>query len=256
MRRWLPLLCALLLAGCASSPEVKQASGDVALALAALDEAEGDFRDIYLRELDDTQELVERAIVADAVKRLVDGLAAEEIDGNLIVLSTAIRAERDAYRELTAMVSRARPRTIDGEPETPTQVVQRVLEKKADELHGAADQLDAGGHAESAAALRLRADQLASGADGFPQFGDMEVLVILTVAKSDVRDGSRALGAYVDLMRAVHAQVNEWIATDVTVRGEQVASLIDRHAATLGLANGGDTGADAGGPDGDTGGTP
>lgn len=252
MRPSILFLCALFLAGCASSQETKQASGDVALALAALDQAEQDFRDIYLRELDDTQDLVERAIVADAVKRLVDGLAAEEIDGNLIVISTAIRAERDTYRDLTAAISRTRPRS----GEAPADVVTRVLMDKAGDLRGAADQLVAVGQAESAAALRLRADELAAGAAGVPQFGDMEVLVILTIAKSDVREGSRALGAYVDLMRMVHAQVDEWIATDMTVKGDQVAALIDRHAATLGLADGGDTGAAAGGGDSDAGGTP
>ena len=57
-------------------------------------------------------------------------------------------------------------------------------------------------------------------------------------------------------MRMVHEQVHQWIATDVTVRGDQVASLIDRHSAILGLTDGGDTGADAGDPGDDTGGTP
>lgn len=232
MRRYVPALCALLFAGCASSPEVKQASGDVGLALAALDDAREDFRDVFLRELDATQELVARAIVADAVVRVVEGLAAEEIDGNLIVISAAIRDERQAYQNLTAAVMRTRPRTS----ETPGEVVARVLAGKAVDLRASADLLEAAGSGEAAAVLRIRADELEDGEAGIPQFGDMETLVILTVAKADVRQGARELGAYVDLMQLVHAQVHEWIVTDVTVRGDRVAALIDEHAATLGLS--------------------
>lgn len=241
MRRFFPALCALLLAGCASSSEVKHASSDVGLALAALDEAEENFRDVFLRELDATQELVARAIVADAVVRVVEGLSAEEIDGNLIVISTAIQSERLAYKDLTATVMRARPKAA----ETPADVVGRVLAVKAGDLRATADTLEALGSSQTATALRIRADELASGAAGIPQFGDMETLVILSVVKAVVRQGSKNLGAYLDLMRLVHAQVHEWITTDVTIRGDRVAALIDEHSATLGLA--GPTGSDAGG---------
>jgi hypothetical protein len=231
MRRYLPALCALLFAGCASSSEVKQASGDVDLALAALSEAQEDYRDIFLRELGDTQELVARAIVADAVVRVVESLAVEEIEGNLIVISAAMRIEREAYRDLTAAVMRTRPRA----DEDPGAVVKRVLERKAADLRAAARALDAAGQTESAAAVRERAERWRDGSE-LAQYSDLETLAILQIARGDVRRGSDKLGAYVDLMQLVHAQVHEWIATDVTVRGDQVAALIDRHSATLGLS--------------------
>ena len=230
MRRFFPALCALLVAGCASSPEVKQASGDVTLALAALSEAQEDFRDIYLRELDETQDLVARAIVADAVTRVVESLSAEEIEGNLIVISEAMRIERQAFQDLTEAVMRTRPKA----DEDPADAVDRVLDRKAADLRAAARALDDAGLTESADALRERAERLKAGAE-LPQHFDLVVLATLQIAKGDVRRGSDELGAYLDVMQLVHAQVNEWIATDVTVRGDQVAALIDEHAATLGL---------------------
>jgi len=230
MRRFFPALCALLFAGCASSPEVKQASGDVTLALAALSEAQEDFRDIYLRELDETQDLVARAIVADAVTQVVESLSAEEIEGNLIAISEAMRIERQGFQNLTAAVMRTRPKA-DEDPEA---VMQRVYDRKAADLRAAARALDAAGSTEQAAVLREQSERWKAGAE-LPQHSDLVVLAILQIARGDVRRGSDELGAYLDVMQLVHAQVNEWIATDVTVRGDQVAALIDRHAATLGL---------------------
>ena len=230
MKPYLLALCALLLAGCASSPEVKQASGDVGLALAALGEAQEDYRDIFLRELDDTQELVARAIIADAVLRKVKSLSAEEAQGNLIFISREMQIERDAYRDLTEAIMRTRPKA-DEDPEA---AVQRVLDRKAADLRAAAAALEAVGDTASAAIVRERAERWRLGSE-LDQYSDLVTLVILQIARGDVRRGSDELGAYVDLMQLVHAQVHEWITTDVTVRGDQVAALIDRHATTLGL---------------------
>ena len=230
MRRYFPALCALFLAGCASSPEVKQASGDVTLALAALSEAQEDFRDIYLRELDETQELVARAIVANAVAEVVKSLSEEEARGDLIAISEAMRIERQGFQSLTAAVMRTRPKA-DEDPEL---AVQRVYDRKAADLRAAARALDAAGSTEQAAVLREQSERWKAGAE-LPQHSDLVVLAILQIARGDVRRGSDQLGAYLDVMQLVHAQVDEWIATDVTVKGDQVAALIDKYSTTLGL---------------------
>jgi hypothetical protein len=231
MPRWTWTLCALALGGCAASSDVKQASADVDLALAGLSEAQDEFREVFLRELDATQDAVSDAIVADAVVRVVGTLSAEELDGNLIAISTAMELEREAYLDLTAAVRRTRPRA----DEPPEDVVDRVLGRKAADLRASARALEEEGSVESAARLRERAEVMKAGAVLLPQHDDLIVLARLQIAKVDVRQGGDDLAAYIEVMRLVHAQVHEWIMTDVTVRGSDVATLVETHAALLGL---------------------
>ncbi len=235
MSWWNTATLCLLLASCVASTEVKQASSQIGVSLTALREAQADLRDAYLRELEETRQMVGRAIVADAVVRKVHQMSKEELDGDLIAISSAINSEREAYRSLVDKILEAEPRANESD----SAVVNRVLKGRADDLRKSAADLEGFGATESAQELRDLAVQLESGKDGVDQYDDMLVLVTLALTKEAVRTGIADLDQYVRYLQLVHAQVHEWITTDVTVKGDDVAALLERADALAKRPNGG-----------------
>lgn len=222
----------MLLVGCASTPEVKQASAQVGVALAELDKAQAEVRDVYVRELEETRQIAGRAIVADAVVDKVGEMSEEEINGDLIALSTAIAAERQAFRALVDEILALGP----GEAEESRDVVDAFFQGRISELRrlAAGDVVDPA----TAAELRQAADKLEQNQQE-EYYDDMVNLVELAKTQQDVRTAISDLADYVALLRIIHAQVNEWITTDVTVKGDQVADLIVKAEKTFGGAGGG-----------------
>lgn len=226
--------CGVLLMGCVSTPEVKQASASIGVSLAAVQDAQREFRDAFLEELDETRRLIGRAIVSSAVVAKVGTLAEQEAEGDLIAISNAIKGERDAYRSLVDQLMAVEPEPGD----SAAAVVERFLAGQAAALRTSADELARLGAGEAAAELRQRALELESG-DGVDQFGDMVSLVTLAQTKRAVREGVGDLQAYVELLQLIHATAHEWITTDVSIDGADVAGLIEQARAAQAGEGGG-----------------
>lgn len=239
--RWLAAGLSVLLAGCLAPTEVKQASSEVGVGLRSLKSAQRDFRDQFIDELEATRRLVGRAIVARAVVDTVNELSEQEAQGNLPKISKTIGVERDAWSTRVALVMAERPSS-----EKPEKTVERLVGgNEADALRESAVALEAAGLVETAAELRARATELdAAFAGGMPEWAleDLAVLVTLEKTKADVRRGLADLNDYLKFLQLVHGEIDEWIATDVTVSGAEVARLIERHAGVLGLSASADGG--------------
>lgn len=225
------ILVFLLMTGCAASTtlEVKQASSEVNVALSTLRAAQQDFGAEYLAELEETRQLIGRAIVADAVVRTVNKLAEQERSGNLIAISRQIKAERDAYRRLVDLIMNE---PIQAGDSTAIIVVDRVLKRQASALRVAATILESEGKAADAVKLQATAAQLGELEIG--QKDDMLALVELGMTKNVVRQGLRDLDNYLAFLNIIQAQLHEWVSTDVKVRGNEVARLIATHQHLLG----------------------
>ncbi len=225
MRRWIALGCCGLAVGCASTPEVKQASASIGVSLAAVQGAQEEFRDAFIQELQEVRLLIGRSIVSSAVVATVEGLADQENAGNLIAISSAIKAERDAYRSFVDLLLAAEP----GLDDDPSATVQGVFDGQIEALRTSADALErASPQSESVAALRRRADELESGGWGQEQFGDMVSLVTLAQTQRAVREGIDDLQSNVAFLQLIHATTHEWVTSDVTVDGADMAALIER----------------------------
>jgi hypothetical protein len=231
MKKLILVVCCLFFVSCAASNEVKQASSQVEVALASLREAQDDLRNFYLRELEETRQLVGRAIVADAVVRKVNTLSKEELKGDLISISKAAKSQRDAYQGLVNEIMQTKPK----KDEKAEDLVKAIFDRRVKALRSLATTFKAGGNTASAIKLIERAEELETASKDEKDFGDMVVIIQLEQSQADVRKGMKDLDDYLQFLQMIHSQVNEWITTDVTVKGEDVAALIEKHAAVLGM---------------------
>ena len=228
MRSFYVLVLVLFLSGCVASTEVKQASAQVGVALDQLQNAQVSFRKVYVGELEEVRELAGRAIVADAVVQKVGTLKQQEIDGDLIEISKAISHERETYRRIVAEVLAVKPKPNETDEDA---VIQILAPKRVAALRETAVALEESGLTESADELKRKADELdarPSSLEKDQQFTDLVVLVTLAGAQQDVKTGLKDLEDYIQFLRLIHSGVNEWIVTDVTVKGTDVANLISQ----------------------------
>lgn len=228
MRSFYVLVLVLFLSGCVASTEVKQASAQVGVALDQLQNAQVSFRKVYVGELEEVRELAGRAIVADAVVQKVGTLKQQEIDGDLIEISKAISHERETYRRIVAEVLAVKPKPNETDEDA---VIQILAPKRVAALRASADALEELGLTESAGELKRKADELdarPSSLEKDQQFTDLVVLVTLAGTQQDVKTGLKDLEDYIQFLRLIHSGVNEWIVTDVTVKGTDVANLISQ----------------------------
>ena len=228
MRSFYVLVLVLFLSGCVASTEVKQASAQVGVALDQLQNAQVSFRKVYVGELEEVRELAGRAIVADAVVQKVGTLKQQEIDGDLIEISKAISHERETYRRIVAEVLAVKPKPNETDEDA---VIQILAPKRVAALRASADALEELGLTESAGELKRKADELdarPSSLEKDQQFTDLVVLVTLAGTQQDVKTGLKDLEDYIQFLRLIHSGVNEWIVTDVTVKGTDVANLISK----------------------------
>lgn len=228
MRSFYVLVLVLFLSGCVASTEVKQASAQVGVALDQLQNAQVSFRKVYVGELEEVRELAGRAIVADAVVQKVGTLKQQEIDGDLIEISKAISHERETYRRIVAEVLAVKPKPNETDEDA---VIQILAPKRVAALRASADALEELGLTESAGELKRKADELdtrPSSLERDRQFSDLVVLVTLAGTQQDVKTALKDLEDYIQFLRLIHSGVNEWIVTDVTVKGTDVANLISK----------------------------
>ena len=239
MRWWILAVITLTLAGCVASPEVKVASSEVGVALKELRAAEREFRNAYIEELDVIQQLILSSILSAAVNREVASLVNSGFDGDLILLSNSIKNERDAARRRVDLIINEPP-PEGSDPDYEEFVSNTLVESIVDSLRRTASLFEDEEPAR-AQELRDRADQVENDITTIVGSAEIEALadlVRLESTKGAVRAGLKDLDDYIRFLQLIHHQVDEWVKTDVTVKGDELARLIDKHAALIGLGGG------------------
>lgn len=233
MYKRLLLLILVVSTGCVSTAESKVASASTGAALKSLEQAETTFANLYAAEIDKTIALVGDAVIAKAVKVKISNEADKVAQGNLIALSEEIEATQDAVSRLVHSLI-ASPPTIKGEANSP---IADYLRSKARSLRKTAIELQNAGFVQEAAELEARADALEAGQPFVSQAldGDLEVIVRLADAKSKTAQNLKALKTHTKAITAMHEVINEWIMTDATVSGKDLAALLEKNAALFGL---------------------
>lgn len=213
----------LFFSGFVSATEVKEASSQLGVALEQLQKAQLSFETVYVNELQEVRELAARAIVNDAVVKKVGQLKQLEVDGDLIEISEEISSERAAYRQLVDAVLSAQPPDADKSDED---VVVEVLLARVKALRGAADGLEEAGMKDSADELRAEAEALEENPKVFEQFDDMVNIVVLASTQNDVSEALKDLQQVTSFLQMIHSTVNEWIVTDSSLKGKDLAQVI------------------------------
>lgn len=236
MRRWVCWIwlavAPIALAGCVASADVKLASAQMTAALQALESGERKLAEAFAKQVDEVQADTKRAIVARTVKAAVAETAAAETSGDLVALSEKIETTQAATRALVDHVGDLLVKDgadVNG-------VIDAFLKDQASALRRVADRLQAR-EPKAAEALRERAKQIEQTGAAAPAVrrADLEVILRLTATKTAFAAGLQTLERHIAALRAIHAVVNEWIMTDVTVSGKDVADLVSTHAGTLRL---------------------
>jgi hypothetical protein len=234
----------MTMAGCAASPEVKTASSEIGMALGELRSAQRDFQSAYIRELNEIQQLIASSILSDAVNRKVAELVEKDLDGDLFQLSGSIRNARDAAHKRVNMIvdpCKTCPALPTGpHPDYVKYVDDTLVESVAGSLMRQA-KLAEGENPGMAKVLREKADKAATDLRALvspEERSALAELVRLESIKKSLPTQLRDLDEYVRFLQLVHEQVNEWVLTDVTVKGDELARLIDRNADLIGLGDG------------------
>ena len=249
--RWMGLACiALTLVGCVASTEVKTASSDVGVALKELSTAQAEFRDALIAEIEEIRQLIASSVVNGAVNREVAALTEagffepgtdaggdhpadrqgdppDSID--LISLSDSIKNARDAAEKRVEQILELKPPA--GEDPDYEAAVAASLEENVEALQRTAERF--GDPELHAAVARARA---AVASD--EEIEALAQLLSLQATKGVVTAGMSDLADYIKFLRKIHAPVNQWVSTDVTVKGDELAALIDKHAGLIGLGDG------------------
>ncbi len=215
-------LTGLLLSGCVASTDVKQASLQLGTALDQLTHAQNSLRDIYIQEIEEVSDLTASAIESRSVSETIKKLESQEVDGNLLVLSQSISSDREATR---ALVSEVRAASVKSHQNT-DEILDAILKKRINDLRSTANLF---GNTITANELRERANALqfeTSGRASGGLYQDLNNLLSLNQAKSEITDSLNDLNQYIEILKTMHNGVNDWIATDVTVDGSSIADLL------------------------------
>lgn len=242
------LATALAAGGCASSPDVKMASTRMTQALGELQGSISAFQRLYLSEIEKTRDEIGAAIVARSVRGRIAELS-QSFDEpewrekfqrhGLIALSEEIEATQDSALRMVRLVASERP---EGE-ETGAAALERIALGQAQNLRTSAEALRQSGLETEAVELERRAAEIE--ADAGTLFRDpinqayFEALLELGASQAEIPQNLAQLKALVRVLQQTHAVVHDWVMTDVSVSGEEVAGLLEKHAATLGLGGGG-----------------
>jgi hypothetical protein len=201
----LTLLAALGTPACVASQDVKTASKAVTKTLTATRGAEKDFTQALLAEVDSTQSQVERALTARIVYTEIQKIAADlETRGDLISLSKKISDAELRGARFLEVVSEAKPPDNVATADM-TAWVRSIAKLPPD----APDPL---------ASLGIKPDEL-------------RTLLQLRGLRQKAQTVTSQLDTHLAAITALHAQVDAWIQTDVTVKGEDVAKAIEAVAA-------------------------
>jgi hypothetical protein len=231
LRRGFVVIIILSLTGCAATSEVKQASSEVGAALGELQASGKAFQTSYLLELGEIQRLVISSILADAVNREIELMVDEEFDGDLIQLSDSIKNERYAAQSRVKLVlNKLPPEDRDSDHED---FVLAALRSAAPPLRSRAKIYEER-NPKLARILRDEADLLENDPSAGVHEEELEALMTLVELEGtriSIKEGLKDLGDYVTLLEMIHNQVNEWVVTDVKVKGEDLAILFDNIAS-------------------------
>lgn len=227
MKNWVLVSFLVSLVGCVSPQSVKMASTEMTATLLELRQAQKTMRDLYLVEIDQTRRVVEEAMVAQRTTKVVRSLTDEEANGDFIEISKAISEARKKLRDTIDIVVQSNAPTIDD-----------FLKSEAAKFRTRADTIEST-NPQLATKLRDQAQNLESG--GHPKDWDpdvkagLQVLVELKAMKSEAAAGLANLERHITVMQKIHAVIDDWIQTDVTVDGAKIATVIKNNAKVLGL---------------------
>lgn len=238
---------AVALSGCATSQQSKEASAQVTAALTELRGATRSFRDLYVAEIERIRVDYANAAVARAVRLRVQEISASFqdsawlqvfSDSGLITLSREIEEAQDAARGLVAGVSSIQLKT----EQSGDSALASLREQQSSALGVSADRIRqlARTHSGTAVGRRMeeqaaRLDRVAERSREIDPIMDSYLISILELGgmKADTRTNLRELEDLIEVLRATHSVINDWIATDVTVSGEAVGQLLLKHESEL-----------------------
>ena len=238
-RRCAVLLLLAMAAGCAAPSEVKVASAEVKGALEDLQESVKLFQSAYVAEVRKAQDEIGRAIVARDVGNKVNEISSGQMEEQynfrergLIDLSIEIEEAQDAARRFVALLSGASV----GPDERGEEVVQRIRTSQVANARTSALALRETGMTAAAESMEKKAEEL-------EQAGRDELLNSYAIAylelgaiPGEVTSNLEDLRTIVKILQQSHAAIHNWIMTDVTVSGEELAGVVMDHADQLGLA--------------------
>lgn len=186
--------------GCVANQDVKTASTEVSKTLVTMRGAEQEFAEALLAEVKETKRQVARAVVASIVYAEIRRLADElETKGDLITLSQKIS---DAEARADAFMQKLEAATPPANPDTENigRWVATLL--STPDLPAPPDALARIGATEEQVRAYLRLTQL--------QNKTQQGLLV-------------ELDQHLNAIATVHAQVDRWIQTDITVDGDKMA---------------------------------
>ncbi len=221
------LLCCLL-GGCAATNyEVKEASAEVETALKALRSAQREFRNMYLAELQHTVELIENTIVSKRITEKVNELSSAETNDNFIELAEVLKNERETAK---AWVEKLKTAELQADDSAST-VLTRLQENDVENLRQLAELQRGQNNAMMADMFSAEADRIE--AENWLADDDATALINLRLTMKEVHRGLKDLDNYVKFLQVIHGDVHEWVSTDVIVRGNEVANVIEKYQAVL-----------------------
>jgi hypothetical protein len=187
---------------CAANQDVKTASTEVTKTITATRAVEKDFAKALVSEVDNTAAQVERALASRIVYAQIQAIALDlENKGDLIGLSKKISEAETRAAKFLEVVGQAKP---------PADLAKADME----------------------AWVRSFAPE---GAPPLAKLGvdpeELRTLLTLYAMRKKAEQVNSQLDTHLAAMTALHAQVDLWIQTDVTVKGEDVAAAIKAVAA-------------------------
>lgn len=232
--------CFGLFAGCATPPDVKQASSNVSAAIDELDHAIVNFQNLYVAEVEKTRQELAKAYVARAVSLKIQSLAIDAgkpppgvSHHGLIGLSREIEGGEDSARRVVAAIIRLKPKTdadaAKALKERNSDIAQ-ALRRQAKEFRKHEYSK------ETAEEFELKADDLERVATRTQDkmMDDMlESIVSLAQMKRDIPSDLSDLRSTIQFLGMTHDAVHAWIMADVTVSGEDVGEMLIKHEKTL-----------------------
>ena len=238
--RLVALTSLFFVSACVSSPETKIASTQYKVALDAYSQNVRAFERAWMSEIDALVSDLGMALTSRAVAERIRILSAkydgfsnadweQEVARNgLITLSEAVANER---ARVESVLGRLESIGL-GESEDPQQVVADVLQTYRDQTVAALNIQPGLGDAERE---RLLAEA-ELGPFGRDTVSNEMVKVMITsrLARDAIPGDLDNLEAVLSALRTAHASVDQWIQTDVTVPGEDVAALASAWSDALG----------------------
>jgi hypothetical protein len=231
MKRLSILLLVALLYGCTTQHTVKQASTEMTGTLVDLKQAQRDLQRLYLAEIDKTILLVQQSIISNRVQQTIKGLQQEEEEGDLLGISEKIYERRRSSQVMLDEFSNWVQDNLGDDDDASDKVIEFVSEvskryrRQADRLESTSPEL--------ASELREKADTIET-LDPDTETG-LATLVELYRAEEVASKRLGDLKTYLSVLAAIHETIDEWIQTEVTVSGEDVANLVQKHSSTLQL---------------------